>query len=97
MAEKLDIKLFIEHYADEFPLNQIIDFMKDKNIGFGTWSSSMECDYCESKVLEYFREEEVYYNSKRGFNLKEIDAEDDCVDFAIYKCPQCGKWSTYIE
>ena len=94
---KLKIGLFMEHHANKFPLDQILKFMKDKNISYGSWSNQMECDYCDSKELEYFREEEVYFNKIKGFYLSNEDVEDDCVDFAIYGCNKCGKWFTYIE
>ena len=97
MIKKLDVSLFMNHNADEFPLEQIISFMNDKDVCYRNWSNSMECDYCDFKALEYFRKQEVYYSKDRGFNLTKTDEEDDCLDFAIYRCSSCGKWFTYIE
>lgn len=97
MSLKLQISLFGEHNSDEFPLEQIIDFMKDKDVCYRDWSSQITCEYCNSKGLEYFREEEIYYNKDSGFNEVEVDSDDMCYDFAIYRCPICGKWNTYIE
>jgi len=97
MIKELDISLFMEHNGRDFPLEQIISFMNDKDVCYREWSSSMQCDYCEGYGLEYFREEEVYYNKTKGFYLSFDDVEDDDVDFAIYRCPKCGKWFTYID
>lgn len=98
MTIKLETELFTEHHADAFPLIQIIEFMNDKAISYDTWSSQMECDFCNFNALEYFREQEVYYNKESGFSLEtKTIGNDYCLDFSIYRCPQCGKWFTYIE
>lgn len=96
-VNKLDKVLFSEHHANEFPLNEIIRFMDDKDVLYGNWSSSMECEFCNFKALEYFREEETFYNKESGFSMSETAEGDEQLDFAIYRCPQCGKWFTYIE
>ena len=97
MAKKLDKTLFRNHNADKFDLEHIINFMKDKDVCYRDWSSQMECDYCNHKGLEYFREQETFYNKETGFSNIEQSDDDEFLDFAIYRCPKCGKWDTYIE
>jgi hypothetical protein len=93
----LDISLFIQHNASAFSLKHVVDFVKPNDVCFRDWSSSLECDFCDTKGLEYFREEEVFYNIEYGFSLTKMNVNDDCYDFTIYRCPHCGKWVTYID
>ncbi|MBP2029071.1 hypothetical protein J2Z35_002909 [Acetoanaerobium pronyense] len=93
--DKLNINLFADHNASEFPLEHILNFMKDKDLGFG--SSKIECEFCSNNSIEYYREEEVFYSEESGFNLEDKFRNTEIYDFSIYKCPKCLKWYTYIE
>lgn len=103
MSRELKKGLFMGHNADDFPLDQILDFMATRGVSYPMVD---ECDYCDSEYIEYYREEEVFYSKQDGFVLIEDDEEpedaDDpekgkWVDFGIYRCPKCYKWFTYIE
>jgi len=98
MYERLDPAFFTEHRADDFPVEQVIDFVGERDLGYGSWA--MDCDYCDYKTIQDYREEITFYNKEKGFYLSDKDmdeVEDECVDFAVYFCPKCGKWFTYIE
>ena len=102
--EKIRIDNFQDHNADVFQVEKIVDFMKDQAVCYRDWSSSIECDLCYSKGVEYFRENVKYIadtsNQPSFFNIAKDDEEpddEDVYDFTIYYCPQCDKWWSYIE
>ncbi|WP_315072606.1 hypothetical protein [uncultured Clostridium sp.] len=47
------------------------------------------------KVLNRHSSDEIYV--MRLINTFDLDAADETLDFAIYLCNRCKKWTIYIE
>lgn len=99
IKSKLTKENFFEHNASKFPVEQILDYMKDKELYYlngveGCCYKNNEDEQCESIECEFYRNEELFYDEKVGFNEKGIGEE---VDFAVYLCIRCNTWVSYIE
>ena len=55
-----------------------------------------ECPNCEAESFSIWRKNIGFIKDREMFTF-DLDAADDILDFAIYLCNKCGKWTTYIE
>jgi len=55
-----------------------------------------ECPNCEAESFSIWRRNIGFIKETEIFTF-DLDTSDDILDFAIYLCNKCGKWSTYIE
>jgi len=57
-----------------------------------------ECPNCEAENFSVWRRNIGFIKDKEIFTLDLDEIEtDDILDFAIYLCNKCGKWTTYID
>lgn len=55
-----------------------------------------ECPNCGAENFSIWRKNIGFIKDKEIFTF-DLDTSDDILDFAIYLCNKCGKWTTYIE
>ncbi|PAB61158.1 hypothetical protein [Anaeromicrobium sediminis] len=83
---------FHDHYAEQFPVEQIVEFVGDKE--FRYLAKGSECENCGANLDLVYRRDDVSYDEAEGFNLKEIG---EPIGFAIVKCSSCKKWISSID
>lgn len=59
-------------------------------------SSDTKARKCDAESFSVWRED-IRFIKDGGIFTFDLDAADDILDFAIYLCNECGKWTTYIE
>lgn len=55
-----------------------------------------ECPQCEAESFSVWRRDIGFIEDGKIFTF-DLDGADEILDFAIYWCKKCGKWTTYIE
>ncbi len=78
----------------------IVRFLRDNGITIDDFEYVGKCDSgcpeCEAESFSVWRRDIGFIEDGPTFTF-DLDAADDILDFAIYRCTQCGKWTTYIE
>lgn len=97
MITSITDKNFLGHNSASYPLAEVLAYLQGKSIDHGPWSSEITCHSCDSSGVHYYRDEEIYYNEGVGFHGPPICEQDEIIDFAVYHCPNCESWWTYIE
>lgn len=55
-----------------------------------------ECPSCGGENFSIWQRNIGFIKNNEMVTL-DLDKADDIIDFAIYFCNNCGKWTTYIE
>ncbi len=99
MSEFLKLEDFIElsHVGYE---EAIVQFLQDNGITIDDFEyvgkCDSECPQCEAESFSVWRKDMGFIEDEKIFT-SDFDTADDILDFAIYWCNKCGKWTTYIE
>ena len=105
MNKILKTEDFLEHLASKYDIKVIIEFLVKNEITSREFKyigkCDGECEACGTNDFSIWREEELYYDKEKNIFIISDDGANyetlETVDFAIYICNKCGKWSTYIE
>jgi hypothetical protein len=104
MSKFLKAEDFIKNSANNYDVEVILDFLKGNDITIDKfrWLGKCDCDCqaCEGNDFDIWREDVLYDEKNNRFLMMDYKLDDESletVDFAIYICNECGKWSTYIE
>ncbi len=99
MSEFLKSEDFIE-LSDVGYEEAIVQFFQDNGITIGDFEyvgkCDSECPQCEAESFSVWRRNIGFIKEKEIFTFN-LDAVEDTLDFAIYLCNKCGKWTTYIK
>lgn len=99
MSEFLNLEDFIE-LSDVGYEEEIVQFLQDNGITIDDFEyvgrCDSECPECDAESFSVWRKDIGFINDGKRFTF-DIEAADEALDFAIYLCKKCGKWTTYIE
>ncbi|BCJ98916.1 hypothetical protein [Anaerocolumna chitinilytica] len=93
------IEDFIE-LSDEGYEEAIVQFLQDNEITIDDFEyvgkCDSECPQCDAESFSVCRRDIGFIKEGKIFTF-DIEAADETLDFVIYWCNKCGKWTTYIE
>lgn len=99
MSEFLKLEDFIE-LSDVGYEEAIVHFLQDNGITIDDFDyvgkCDSECPQCETESFSVWRRDIGFIEDGKIFTF-DLNAADGILDFAIYWCNKCGKWTTYIE
>jgi hypothetical protein len=99
VSEFLKLEDFIE-LSDAGYEEAIVQFLQDNGITIDDFAyvgkCDSECPQCGAESFSVWRRDIGFIKEKEIFTF-DLDAANDTLDFAIYWCNKCGKWTTYIE
>ena len=99
MSRMLKLEDYIE-LSDEGYEGVIVEFLHDNGIAVDDFEQVGRCDSecleCEAENFRVWHKKLGFIEDQRNFTL-DLKAADDILDFAIYLCNQCGKWTIYVE
>ena len=99
MSEFLKLEDFIE-LSDAGYEEAIVQLLQDNGITIDEFEyvgkCDSECPQCDTESFSVWRRN-IGFNRDEKILTFDIEAADDILDFAIYWCNKCGKWTTYIE
>lgn len=99
MSRILKLKDYIDLSDDGYE-EAIVQFLQDNGITADDFDyvgrCDSECPECGAESFRIWRRELGFIEDKKNFTL-DLKAADDILDFAVYWCNECGKWTTYIE
>ncbi len=87
------------HLANNYPVEQIVEFMADKTIGLTSFGGP-PCECCDEHIMNDYQEENILYHPELGFAdvfEKDASVEYEELEFSVLYCDHCNKWFTYIE
>ncbi|OOM78179.1 hypothetical protein CLPUN_20380 [Clostridium puniceum] len=78
----------------------IVQFLQDNRITIDDFEyvgkCDSECHECDAERFSVWRRDIGFIEEENIFTF-DLDAADETLDFAIYWCNKCNKWTTYIE
>lgn len=99
MSEFLKLEDLID-FSDTGYEEAIVNLLQDNGITVDDFQyvgkCDSECPNCDAESFSVWRKNIGFIKDKEIFTL-DLDAADEILDFAIYLCTKCGKWTTYIE
>lgn len=99
MSEFLKLEDLID-FSDNGYEEAIVEFLKDNDITVDDFEDigkcDSECPQCGAESFSIWRRDIGFIRDKAMFTINFVSA-DDVLDFSIYWCNKCGKWTTYIE
>ena len=99
MSEFLKLENFIRH-SDVSHEEVIVQFLQDNEITIDDFEYVGKCDSecmeCDAERFSVWRRDIRFIEEEDIFTF-DLDAADETLDFAIYLCNECRKWTTYIE
>ncbi len=99
MSEFLKLEDLID-FSDTGYEEAVVKLLQDNGITIDDFQyvgkCDSECPNCEAESFSIWRRNIGFIKEKEIFTF-DLDTPDDILDFAIYLCNKCGKWSTYIE
>lgn len=100
MKEFLQLEDFLE-LSDVGYEEAIVEFLQDNGITIAdnfkfVGKCDSECPQCEAQSFSVWRRN-IGYIKDRGIFTFDLNTSDETLDFAIFLCTKCGKWTTYIE
>jgi hypothetical protein len=99
MSEFLKLENFIGH-SDLGYEEVIVQFLQDNGIMIDDFEYVGRCDSecleCNAENFSVWRRDIGVIEEENIFTLN-LDAADETLDFAIYLCNKCNKWTIYIE
>jgi|GEM_PF-1686540 len=104
----LPVSKFLHHTDKSYDYEVIIKFFASNNITLKDFYSVSECDkkctVCTKNDWLVWRNDFMYYDTlnKCFINVEDDEELEDSteleqIDFAVYVCPECGAWSTFIS
>ncbi|MDF2869244.1 MAG: hypothetical protein K0R05_819 [Anaerocolumna sp.] len=99
MSEFLKLEDFIE-LSEEGYEDAIVQFLQNNEITIDDFEyvgkCDSECPVCEGESFSVWRSNIGFDKNQQIFTF-DLEAADDTLDFAIYWCNKCHKWTTYTE
>ncbi|OVE67961.1 hypothetical protein CCS79_13480 [Clostridium diolis] len=99
MSEFLKLENFIGH-SDVSYEEVIVQFLEDNEITIDDFEYVGRCDSecleCNAERFSVWRRDIGVIEEENIFTF-DLDAADETLDFAIYLCNKCKKWTIYIE
>lgn len=99
MSEFLQLEDLID-FSDTGYEEAVVKLLQDNGITIDDFQyvgkCDSECPNCEAESFSIWRRNIGFIKDKEIFTF-DLDTSDDILDFAIYLCNKCGKWTTYIE
>jgi hypothetical protein len=99
MSEFLKLEDLID-FSDTGYEEAVVKLLQDNEITIDDFQyvgkCDSECPNCEAESFSIWRRDIGFIKDKEIFTF-DLDTSDDILDFAIYLCNKCGKWTTYIE
>ena len=103
MSELLKLEDFIDlsdEASEESYEEAIVQFLQDNGITTNDFEyvgkCDSECPECDAESFSVWRRDIGFIEEEKTFT-SDLDKADNTLDFAIYWCNNCGKWTTYIE
>lgn len=100
MSEFLRLKDLIMGCSETGYEEAVVKLLKDNGITVDDFEHVGKCDSeCPSCGAENFSiwQRNIGLIEDQELVSFDLDEADDILDFAIYLCNRCGKWTTYIE
>ncbi|OOM74232.1 hypothetical protein [Clostridium sp. BL-8] len=99
MSEFLKLENFVGH-SDVSYEEVIVQFLQDNGIMIDDFEYVGKCDSecleCNAERFSVWRKDIGVIEEENIFTF-DLDAADETLDFAIYLCTKCKKWTIYIE
>jgi len=99
MSEFLKLEDLID-FSDTGYEEAVVKLLQDNGITIDDFQyvgkCDSECPNCEAESFSIWRRNIGFIKDKEIFTF-DLDTSDDILDFAIYLCNRCGKWTTYME
>jgi hypothetical protein len=99
MSEFLKLEDYIE-LSDAGYEEGSVQFLQNNGITIDDFENVGKCDSecaeCEAESFSVWRRNIGFIKDKETFTF-DLDAIDNTLDFAIYLCNNCGKWTIYTE
>lgn len=99
MSEFLKLEDLID-FSDTGCEEAVVNLLQDNGITVDDFQyvgkCDSECPNCDAESFSVWRKNIGFIKGKEIFTL-DLEVADDILDFAIYLCTKCGKWTTYIE
>lgn len=99
MSEFLKLEDLID-FSDTGYEEAVVKLLQDNGITIDDFQyvgkCDSECPNCEAESFSIWRRNIGFIKDKEIFTF-DLDTSDDILDFAIYLCNKCGKWTTYME
>lgn len=99
MSEFLKLEDFIE-LSDISYEGAIVQLLQDNGITIDHFEyvgrCDSECPECDAESFSVWQRDIGLINDGKMFTF-DIEAADEILNYAIYLCNKCGKWTNYIE
>ena len=99
MSEFLKLEDLID-FSDTGYEEAVVKLLQDNGITVDDFQyvgkCDSECPNCEAESFSVWRKNIGFIKHTEIITL-DLDVADDILDFAIYLCNKCRKWTTYIE
>ncbi len=99
MSDFLKLEDLIEHLDTGYE-EAIIKLLQDNGITVDDFEyvgkCDSECPHCDAESFSVWRRDIGLIQNGEIFTF-DLEAAEDVVDFAIYLCTKCGKWTAYVE
>ena len=100
MSEFLNLEDLIMGYSETGYEEAVVELLKENAITVDNFEHVGKCDSeCPNCGKENFSiwQRNIGLIKNNEMVTLDLDKADDIIDYAIYFCNNCGKWTTYIE
>lgn len=100
MSEFLSLEDMIMGYSETGYEEAVVELLKENGITVDNFEHVGKCDSeCPNCGTENFSiwQRNIGLIKNNEMVTLDLDKADDIIDYAIYFCNNCGKWTTYIE
>jgi len=100
MSEFLMLENLIADYSETDCEEAVVKLLQDNGITVDDFEHVGKCDSeCPNCGMENFSiwQRNIGFIRNKEMATFYLDTADEILDFAIYLCNNCGKWTTYIE
>ncbi len=100
MSEFLSLADLIMGCSETGYEEEVVKLLQDNGITVDDFEHVGKCDSeCPNCGEENFSiwQRNIGLIKNSGMVTLDLDKADDILDFAIYLCNHCGKWTTYME
>ena len=99
---------FLQHTGESYEYEVIVKFFASNHITLNDFYSAgardEKCIVCGKNDWLVWRNDFMYYDTLNKCLINVADDEEledspelEEIDFAVYICPECGAWSTFIS
>jgi hypothetical protein len=100
MSEFLSLEDLIMGCSETGCEEEVVKLLEENGITIDDFEPVGKCDSeCPNCGMENFSiwQRNIGFIKNNEMVTFDLDKADDILDFAIYLCNNCGKWTTYIE